>query len=109
MVLKKISEQAQPITAGDMSGNLTSSVINLLAAKQFSIQGVWTGVPVGNLQLEVSNDETNWTDEGSPIATGGAAGDIVLPVTTAPWAFARLQYISTSGTGVLNVFSIIKQ
>lgn len=106
---KKIDVQAQIFTAGDMSGSIQSTPVPLVAHRHLAVQAVWTGVPVGNLQLQVTVDGITWTDQGSPVAAGGGAGDAVFSETNAPWLQARLAYVFTSGTGVLNAFSITKE
>ena len=105
----KIDVQAQIFTAGDMSGSIQSTPVRLVAHTHLAIQAVWTGVPVGDLQLQVTVDGVTWTDQGSSVAAGGDAGDAVFSEANAPWAQARLAYVFVSGTGVLNAFSITKE
>ncbi len=109
MVARKIHTQQQIVTAGDMSANVVSSAFNILAYRSFSLHAEWAGSPAGNLQLQVSNDGSNWFDQGSPVAAGGAAGEEMFSEQFSPWAYARLDYDSTSGTGTLNVYAIAKE
>ncbi len=106
---RKIDVQAQIFTAGDMSGDIESAEVSLLAHRHFAIQAIWTGVPVGDLQLQVTVDGTTWTNRGSSVAAGGAAGNAEFSESNAPWLAARLIWDFTSDTGVLNAFSIIKE
>jgi hypothetical protein len=109
VIARKIDKQEQIVASGDMSGDITSSVVELAAYRNQAIQAVWTGSPVGNIQMEVSNDGTNWFVQGSPVAAGGSAGTAMFTVQFAPWAKSRLFFDFTSGTGVLNAFSIVKE
>jgi len=109
VVAPKIDNQEQIVTDGDMSGDVTSAVVEIAAYRHQAVQAVWTGTPAGNLQLEASNDGTDWTARGSPVAAGGAAGSHVFVETYAAWAKTRLKYTSSSSTGVLQAFSIVKE
>ncbi len=104
----KIDVQAQIFTAGDMSGSIQSTPVLLAAHRHLAIQAVWTGEPFGDLQLQVTVNGVTWTDQGSSVAAGGAAGNAVFS-EVAPWEQARLAYVFASGTGVLNAFSITKE
>ncbi len=106
---RKIDVQAQIFINGDMSGDIESAEVSLLAHRHLAIQAIWTGVPVGDLQLQVTVDGTTWFNQGSSVAAGGAAGDAVFTEKDAPWLKARLIWDFTSDTGVLNAFSIIKE
>jgi hypothetical protein len=109
VVARKIHQQAQIVTDGDLSANLTSAAFNILAYRSFSLHAEWTGVPVGDFQLQVSNDGSNWFDQGSSVAAGGGADEAMFSEQFSPWAYARLDYTSTSGTGTLNVFALAKE
>ena len=92
------------VTSGDMSSNIASSVVDLSITNGYAIQAIWTGSPEGNLKLQISNDEINWTDIGeSVVATGGTAGSTMWLEPSAMYDKVRVVYEATSGSGTLNV------
>lgn len=97
------SFEASISSSGDMSGNITSSTVNLDFHIMASIQAVWTGTPTGTIKLQQSNDASNWTDiSGASQATGGAAGSVCFNLNLAPMKYVQLVYTRTSGSGTLN-------
>ena len=108
-IAPKIGREIQVVVDGDMGADVPSDPINLLAYNKIAIQAVWTGTPSGDLILEVSNNGTNWTAQGSPVATGGAPGDAMITEQFAPWTYARLFFDRSGGTGVLNAFATVKE
>ena len=108
-IARKIGSTAQIVTDGDASGDVTSSVQDISAYRHLAVQADWDGDPVGDLQLQVSNDGVAWFDQGSPVATGGAAGVAMLTEQFAPWSRVRLFFDWTSGAGTLNAFATVKE
>lgn len=110
------------ITNASMTTTTHSIGIEINQAFAFSIQAVWTGAPVGNFTIEVSNDivplaaitgnpvgpdpaanVVNWsTYTGSSVPAGGAPGNWTWISQLGPYKWVRLAYTSTSGTGTLN-------
>lgn len=109
------------ITAGDMSGNLTSAPTILQSLTRLSYEAHWSGsTPVGTLSVQVSNDYSlnadgtvhnagNWVTlvlnvNGSPSTTvpvsGNTGTDFIDIDGTAAYA-ARLIYTFGSGTGTM--------
>lgn len=92
-----------------------------------SIQAVWTGVPVGTLFLEISNDDVpvaaapnqpvgadpaanvvNWsTYTGSQLAISGP-GNFLWNLVFLGYRWIRLSYTPTSGSGTLNSTASVK-
>lgn len=111
-----IIDPVKIVTVGDMSSSINSIGINVRQFALCSIQAVWTGSPVGNFTVQTSNDivpisagsdpasnVVNWTTyTGSSSAAGGSAGDLMYVLDFSPYAWIRLAYTSTSGTGTLN-------
>lgn len=95
-----------------MGASFNSTTIPLTQVGFLSIQAVWTGSPVGNFSLQVSDDQgtdpqgsgvVNWTTyTGSSSAAGGADGDLTYEVTVTGEKWIRLIYTRTSGTGTVN-------
>jgi hypothetical protein len=93
---------------GDMSADIDGSAVSVAGWNGFSIQSVYTGTPVGRLKVQISCDLTNnplavsnWDDIGDPKDVVGA-GSHTFVVKYVKWKWARLVYVSTSGSGVLN-------
>lgn len=97
----------QIITNGDMSGNLSSIPTNLDTSASYAIQAIFTGSPLGTLQLQGSNDNddvtpTNWTTITDSIQSISAAGSYLVNVEFPVYCWVRLTYTRTSGSGTLN-------
>lgn len=107
------------------TATLTSSVSNILHKDNVGIQLDWTGSPVGNFQiqvsnnykpqlaqteglgapnngtwtpLQVSNDQTGTASINIPTSAGNP---ITLNLTQLSWAWLQVVYTNTSSTGVL--------
>lgn len=100
------------VTNGAMVADVTSTAILMEQELFITIQAVWTGTPVGDFTLQISNDVgtdqfgagvTHWTTyTGSTQAAGGASGDFVWNVDNYPAKWIRLKYTHSSSTGTLN-------
>jgi hypothetical protein len=95
------------ISAGDLSGNLTTDPITLNNILHISVFAEWAGTPTGTLYLECSTDNNNWF-ELSNVALAGAADNQLWIDKNAPYRWARLRYAFTAGVGTLNVHAIKK-
>lgn len=105
------------LSAGDASGNLTSSPEQLTNMIGFAIQAVITGTPVGIIKLQGSCDAgtvgansppigtgvTNWNDIADSSQAVSAAGIIDWNYNGAFFKWVRVVYTSTSGTGNITV------
>lgn len=91
------------VSAGDMSGNLTSKVTVINYLDNLCYQLVWTGTPTGTFQVEVSLDGINWTALTlSPVpAASGSAGSYYVDLNQLSASFVRIKYVFGSGTGTL--------
>lgn len=94
------------VTNGDMSADINSTPTEIDEAVTYSIQAVFTGAPVGNMSLQLSNDvlypPTNWTTIDESTAAITEAGTYAVNVELPGYSYVRLIYRSTSGTGTLN-------
>lgn len=99
--------------AADVSGNITSSEVNVINLDKASIYLDWTGSSLsGTLVVEARNDEKdNWfvLDFGSPISISGASGSHILIFNELPHNTIRLVFTSVSGTGSLDAILAAKQ
>lgn len=98
------------ITAGDMSGDLTSSVTDIRYTDDVGIQLTWTGTPTGTFDVEVSTDRINWvplTLPSSPVASG-SAGSIYLDLFALSAPYIRTTYTAGGGSGTLTANIVAK-
>lgn len=114
----------QIVTAGDMSGNITSTVTDVRNFDNVAVELVFTGTPTGTFSVEGSLDygyqaggnfnpavnAGTWTAlslSPTPAASGGA-GSVLLDLNQISFAFIRVKYAFTSGTGTLNAYIAAK-
>lgn len=100
------------ISSGDMSGNLTSSVTNVQYLDFVCIEAVITGTSTGSLDVQVSNDQTNWVSlplDPPPTITSGSPNPIMIQITQEVAPYIRVVYTASSGTGTLNVTLTARQ
>ncbi len=119
---KKTIQLKQLISAGDMSGNLTSPAVNILFLDNVAVQLVWGGTPTGNFSIEVSLNHEEAPD-GTVLAAGdwvaidlspspaaiGSADSAFIDMTQLSARWIRVKYTFTSGTGSLNAFLTAKE
>jgi hypothetical protein len=94
--------------SGDMSAPITSKYTDIDEAVSYSIQAVFTGAPVGTIQLEASNDillssaagPVNWTVIPTTVqAISPTTGNYMVNVELPAYSFVQLVYTPISGTG----------
>lgn len=109
---KNVVKSFKMIDAGDLSGSITSSVVNVINLDKASIHLIWSGSsPVGVITVEARNGELDsWyeLDLGSAINISGASGDHQLVFNEIPFTDIRLQYTFTSGTGSIDALISMK-
>jgi hypothetical protein len=92
----------------------TTPPSNLDLYDNVSYQVVWTGTPVGTIQVDVSNDYNpqlntgTWTDITAqltppPVNPSGSAGNHAIDLHQLPFAYVRLRYVHASGSGQVTV------
>lgn len=92
------------ISAGDVSGNLTSSELNLEVNFGVFVHAILTGSPSGDISLQASTDHINWV-EIDKVTISGAQHYINKDAIYAP--YIRV-YKAAGGTGTLTVKATIK-
>lgn len=96
------------ISSASMTGNITSSVVDVTQDFFAGIQAVYTGSPVGAIELQCSNDQTTWTSiTGSSNAVSGAS-NTYWNIKDISFPYLRVVYTFTSGTGSLTVKALVK-
>lgn len=122
MSRKNVLIKYQIVTAGDMSGNLTSKVTNINYLDNIGVQLNMSGSPTGTFQIQVSADYAqdefgnvqnagNWVPlvlTPAPIVTAGSPSFIYIDLNqlSSPWI--RTVYTAGSGSGTLNAFITAK-
>jgi hypothetical protein len=93
------------VTAGDMSGAITSSPVRMDQTSSLSIQAVFTGSPAGSFKVQISNDDaspTNWSDYANSTVTISGAGNQAWDIWAVAAKWVRLIYTPSGGSGTLN-------
>lgn len=101
--------QFYAIRDGDISGNITGakSVVGQTDRAFYIVEAAGTGI-AGELKIEVSEDESSWTELPiSPaINLSNANPSAVVQISEITWKFMRPKYIDLSvgaAVGTLNV------
>jgi len=115
----KQKQSIKILSAGDMSGNLTSKVYPIEYFDNIAIQMNFTGSPTGTFAVQVSLDHLqdafgnvlnagNWVSivfsAGTPVASG-SAGSIAIDILPTAFPYIRVTYAFVSGTGSLDVWA----
>lgn len=104
---------ASKVASGTMASTNTiySQIICVANMDNIGIEVNWTGTPTGTLTVQVSNSGTNFTAlTFSPTITqpAGTAATIGLNINQLPFRYLLLQYVNTSGSGVLTAVAQVK-
>lgn len=112
MARKHLVKQVQIIEDGDMSGNLTSTALNVEQLDNASIYVSWTSSGIeGELRAEARNGEDNaWYElDFNTIIDVDTDNDYhQIVFKQLPFTHLRVKYISTAGTGTLNAVATMK-
>lgn len=116
MALKNIIKPFHLMTDGNMSGNLTSDLVDVSYTDNIGFQLNFTGTPTGDFSVEGSIDYDdhlqtgNWSEltfSTTPQALG-AADTHLLNLNQVPYKKLRVKYTRTSGSGTLNIYVMSK-
>jgi hypothetical protein len=99
-----------------MSADLTTAAIDVRSFPFAAIQAVWTGSPTGTLSIDGSIDNvqnpsqvTNWFPTGTSVTSPtGSADSTLINLQGVGFAWLRLSYTYSSGTGSLSVLMFAK-
>jgi hypothetical protein len=102
------------VTAGDLSGDVTSSVTSVFYQDNICYQCILTGAPVGRLYVQGSVDykpPPAGSSENVPANAGNwiniiyadiaAADEVIFDINQLPVPYIRLFYDRSSGTGTM--------
>jgi hypothetical protein len=85
--------------SGNMIGNITSLSVNINEIVSYAIQAVFTGAPIGNIELQGSNDGVNFTLIPESYAAVTGAGSYLINVELPGYSYVQVVYTFASGTG----------
>lgn len=97
------------LTDGAMANTdtLYSVAMDISRLLNCSLQAIWTGTPNGTISLQGSNDNSNWNDlddiNSQINQPSGSGGSLLLDIDRLSFAFLRVKYVNSSGSGVLNI------
>lgn len=94
---------------GTMSSTNTiySQAIDISKMDNSGLEVTWTGTPTGVFSVMVSNSGINFyalTFSPALAQPAGAAGGYAVNLNQLPFKFMFLQYVNTSGSGVITVY-----
>ena len=93
------------ISAGDVSTNLTSIIMDLEYNYGYAVQASFTGSPTGSVLIQGSNDQVNW----STLDTLAVSGTTLLFANRDAVYFPYVRASKASGgTGTMTVTMTIK-
>jgi hypothetical protein len=105
---KHIIKQFQVFEAQAVTGtnSYDSTVTDVEQVDRVTYSIFWTSSPVGTIQVQVSDDQSNWQvlQFGSTINIDGTETDHRIEINQVNFKFCKLVYTNTSGSGVLNAF-----
>lgn len=103
------------LVSGDMSGNITSSVLEIREQDNIGFQLSWTGAPVGAFSVQVSVNHRQdgvgnvtvpgtWvTIPNSPsVSASGSPDGAYIDINQISAPYIRIIYSRVSGSGVLD-------
>lgn len=122
MADKIFRQSFKMVSAGDMSGNVSSSAQNIQITDNIGIQvNILTGTPTGTFDVQVSADHVEinnqvqtagtWVSIGTPYQsaiTAGAPTNVYFDLNQLSSQYVRLLYTRTSGTGTFDAFIVGK-
>lgn len=102
---KSVVKSFKMIDQGDISGNVTSAITNVINLDIASIAISWSGTsPIGSITVQARNGEQEAfrdIDIGT-INVSGNTGNHDLIFTELPFTDLQVTYTATSGTGTLD-------
>ena len=101
------------VPSGTLSGTMSSkntiysNILDISRMDNIGLEVTWTGTPTGTFSIMVSNSGINFYalsfNPALSQPTGSAAG-YAIDLNQVPFKYMFLQYVNSSGTGVLTVY-----
>lgn len=96
------------VDSQSMGSNINGSSVDISEVRGYAVHFIWTGTPTGDVSVEASNDNSNFTQVYTA-ATGGAAGQSLTNQPNVAYRYIRVKYTRSSGTGTLDTYISGKQ
>jgi hypothetical protein len=96
------------LNAVPMTANITSEIVDVAEVSGFAVHAIWTGAPVGNIDVCGSNDGVNFVSINTQ-ATAGTSGQLLLNEEMQHYRYMWVEYAFTSGTGSLTCYVSAKR
>jgi len=94
-------------SAASMASSITGDVFDVSMFSNWSVQFIWTGSPVGTIQVEATVDGSQYTPiVGSAQATGASTGSHTVNFGGSGFFKIRPTFTRTSGSGSLTIVAM---
>lgn len=103
---KHVTNRHRVIANGDMSGNITSEIVDVEQLDHCRFIGEYSGIGLsGSFNIYSSDDKSFWTElEITPLTAVATGESFAILVNQIDFKYIKLTYTSTAGTGALNVY-----
>lgn len=91
------------ISAFSMVGNTDSGVIDIAEASGYCVHAIYTGSPTGTITINASNDGINFSQIANQSLTG-SGGQFLSNQIGSYYRYVRVNYVFSSGTGILDCY-----
>jgi hypothetical protein len=86
-----------------MAADYTGASQQMVQMVMGAIAARFSGTPNGTLKLQISNDNSNWTDYTDSDYALTTSGSVSWNLNNIGYQYVRVVYTRNSGTGTLNV------
>jgi hypothetical protein len=99
----RIANNFPLVVDGSLDGNLTSPLFHVHQGWIGAIQAVWTGAPIGSLELLISNDGFNFSVYTGSVTVVSGPGNFMWNLAVLGFNYLQVNYTFGSGTGTINI------
>lgn len=97
-----LKQNNKVITAVSMTSNIVSSISDISECKDIAVHAIYTGSPVGSLEIRGSNNGVDFGLLETSTAIS-SSGNVIRNFANLGCTHIRINYVFTSGTGSLTV------
>jgi len=99
----RIANNYPLVVDGSLDANLTSPSFHIHQGWLVSIQAVWTGDPIGSLELLISNDNINFSVYTGSTTVVNGPGNFLWNCIACGFNYVQVNYTYGSNTGSINI------